>query len=121
VRASSSAPASARKVAAPSPPVGGSDDDRVEVCSMLGVASASSFSSSSSSEPSASESVKASPPPVPDLMISLAMIITGSELLVISEMSELDATQYTMELEGARPHADLRWYALERSIIHFWF
>jgi hypothetical protein len=70
---------------------------------MLGVASTSSSSSFSSSEPSAS--AKASPPPIPDLVISLAMVITGSELLMISEMPELDVTQYTMEPEETGPHA----------------
>jgi hypothetical protein len=80
-------------------------DDRVEVCSMLGVASTPSSLSSSSSETSASESVRASPPPIPDLTILSAMIITGSRLPMIPEMLVLDVTQYTMEPEETRPHA----------------
>jgi hypothetical protein len=69
---------------------------------MLGVVSTSSFSSSSLSEMSALESVPASPPPVPDLTILSAMVVTGSELPMISEMPELDATQYTMEPEETK-------------------
>jgi hypothetical protein len=59
---------------------------------MLGVVSTSSFSSSSLSEMSVLESVPASPPPVPDLTILSAMVVTGSEVPMISEMPELDAT-----------------------------
>jgi hypothetical protein len=104
VKALSSALALARKVAAPSPPMCGSDDDRVEVCSMLGMVSTTSSSSSSSGETSASESVWASPPPILDLTISSAMIVTGLVLLMIPEMPELEATQYMMEPKETRPH-----------------
>jgi hypothetical protein len=88
VQASSSAPTPARKVVAVVPPAGGSDDGRVEACSMLCVVYTSSSSSSSSSEMSTSENVPASPLPIPDLTISSAMVVTGSELSMIPEVLE---------------------------------
>jgi hypothetical protein len=85
--------ASTRKVAAPSPPARGSDDACVEICSMLGMMSTTS---SSSSESLAAESTPASPPN-PDTTILSTVVITGSELLMISEMPELDVMQSMME------------------------
>jgi hypothetical protein len=70
---------------------------------MLGVASTSSSSSSLSSKSSASETVPASPPPIPDLLISSATIVAGSVLPIILEMPELDVAQHTLEPEGMRP------------------
>jgi hypothetical protein len=97
-KASSSTPSPVHKVVAPLSTVDGSDGDHIEVCSMLDVSLLLS-SSSSSSGPSASKSIPASPPPIPNLVISLAVVIVRLELLAISEMSEPDMTRYTMELE----------------------
>jgi hypothetical protein len=94
VQASSSAPTPAHKVVAVVPPAGGSDDDRVEACSMLCVVYTSSSSSSSSSEMSASENVPASPLPIPDLIISSAMVVTGSELPMIPEVLECHTPKF---------------------------
>jgi hypothetical protein len=55
-KALSSAPTSTKKVAVPSLHAHGSDDDHIEICSMLGVSSTTSSSSSSSSDSSASKS-----------------------------------------------------------------
>jgi hypothetical protein len=55
-KALSSAPTLTKKVAVPSQHVHGSDDDHIEICSMLGVSSTTSSSSSSSSDSSASKS-----------------------------------------------------------------
>jgi hypothetical protein len=88
---SSSVPTSVKRVAAHSLPTRGSDDDRVEVSSMLGVASTTS-SSSSSSESLALESARASQPNV-DMATSLAVVIAGLELPVTPEIPELDMIQ----------------------------
>jgi hypothetical protein len=71
---------------------------------MLDVSSLS-LSSSLSSEPSASESIPALPPPFPNLVVASAMVVTRSELLAISEVSEPDMTWYTTEPEEIGPHA----------------
>jgi hypothetical protein len=105
-KASSSVLASTQKVVAPSLPVLGSDDDRVEFCSMLGVASTMSSSSSSSSNSLASGSARA-PQPNPDTTISSTVVIAGSKLPVIPEMPELDVTWSEMEREGTGPNAPL--------------
>jgi hypothetical protein len=86
----------------PSPPERGSDDDRAEICSMLGVVSTTSSSSSSSSDSSAAESVRA-PQPNLNIAISSIVVVAGSELPVIPEMSELDVAQSKME--GMVPNA----------------
>jgi hypothetical protein len=97
-------PASTQKVVAPSSPARGSDDDRVEICSMMGVASTMSSSSGSSTGSSALESVRASLPSL-DMAILSAAMTTGLELLVISEMPELNVAQFAMMQEGMGPNA----------------
>jgi hypothetical protein len=89
VKASSSTPIPDHKATSPLPPVDGLDDYRIEVCLMLQVAS--------SSEPSTSESMQASSPPILDLVISSAMVVTGLDLPVISEMPEPDASRLEPE------------------------
>jgi hypothetical protein len=74
------------------------DDGRVEICAMLGAPSAVSCSSSSSSDSSGSESIMASPPPVPDMLISTV-------LQDISEVPEAKAADQA-ELVVAGPHSD---------------
>jgi hypothetical protein len=81
-----SIPTSVHKAAAPSRPTSESDDDRVAACSMLDVVSVASSLSSSSSESSTLDSIPASPPPIPDLVIP-------SELPDIPKMRELEAAQ----------------------------
>jgi hypothetical protein len=94
-RAPSPVRASTQKTAVPSSPAHGSDDDCVQYCSMLGVLSTTS-SSSSSTGSSASESSQASPPNL-DVVVSSAVVVTGSVLPSIPEMLELDAAQATTE------------------------
>jgi hypothetical protein len=69
---------------------------------MLGVASTTSSSSSSLGGSTASDSAPASPPYL-DMVISSAIIVARSELPMIPELMELDATQPTMEQEGMGP------------------
>jgi hypothetical protein len=83
------------KAAKASSPAHGAGDERVELCSMLGVASTTS-SSSSSSDSSAPASTGA-PEPNPDASISSAVVVSGLELPVISEVPELEATQGDLE------------------------
>jgi hypothetical protein len=98
-KASSSIRALTQRGAIPSLPKHGSDDDRVEICSMLGVVSTISYSSSSLSDLSALESTRG-PQLNPDMVIWSAVIVVGSKLPVIPEMSELDTTQSEMEGMG---------------------
>jgi hypothetical protein len=49
------------------------DDGRVVTCAMLGASPTVLHSASSSSDSSGSESIIASPPPVPDMVISLVL------------------------------------------------
>jgi hypothetical protein len=75
-----------------------SDDGWVAVCAMLEAPSAVSSSSSSSSDSSGSKSIMASPPLVPDLLIS-------AELQDIPEMLDVEAAHQTEPVE-MRPHND---------------
>jgi hypothetical protein len=107
-KASLSALASTQKVAAPSPHAPRSDDDnRVELCLMLGEASTMSSSSSSSSDSLALESTQA-PWPNPNAAICSAMVIARSEFPMIPEMLELETTQSDMMREEMGPQAPYR-------------
>jgi hypothetical protein len=68
----------------PQPPAD-SDEGRVATCIMVGATPTVSRSASSSSDSSGSKSIMASPPPVPDMVIYVV-------LLVISEVSEAKLT-----------------------------
>jgi hypothetical protein len=105
-KASSSLPASTQKAATPSLPGRGLDDDRVKFCLMLGVMSMMSSSSSPLSDSSALESARATQPNL-DMAISSAVVIAGSELPVILQMTKLDVIQSEMVREGIGPNAPL--------------
>jgi hypothetical protein len=68
-------------------PMSKSNDGHVAACTTLGAPSVVSSSSSSLSGSSSSESIPASPPPIPDFLIS-------SEFL---DIPEIEAVQQTME------------------------
>jgi hypothetical protein len=78
-------------------PVRGAGDEHIEPCSMLAVASMMS-SSSSSSDSSTLESTRVSEPNM-DAAVSSAVVISGLELLMISEVPEPEATQCKVECE----------------------
>jgi hypothetical protein len=105
-KASSSLPALTQKAATPSLPGRGLDDDRVKFWLMLGVMSMMSSSSSPLSDSSALESARATQPNL-DMAISSAVVIAGSELPVILQMTKLDVIQSEMVREGIGPNAPL--------------
>jgi hypothetical protein len=88
-----------------------SDDDQVAYYPMLDlVPSTESFSSPSSSDSSGSKSIRASPPPIPDLFISM-------ELLDIPEMPEAWAAQQTVSM-ATEAHA-ISMLMIFRAFVYF--
>jgi hypothetical protein len=96
-----SSPASApiRRATVRSQPPTGFDHGRVVACAMLGASSVVSFYSSSSSDSSGSESIMASPLPIPDLLISAG-------LADIPEMSEAETAHQMVETVMTGPRTD---------------
>jgi hypothetical protein len=83
-----------RKAMTRSQPPTESEDGRVAYCHMLdSVLSVESYSSSSSSDSFESESIMASPPPIPNMLISM-------ELHDIAETPEVEAARQTMSVEA---------------------